>query len=266
MDTVSFVREWGAGIATGPYSTPDTFTIPAAIPIGHTLVLAGSISSSAVVEPSVTDSKGNVWTVHMYGIAASNLTRGVLATCQVTTALTTSDTITFHRNASIDRLAWLVVEYDAVLEPGLTDWTTHVTSSRFVTSAAMNVPAQGLLVSGVFLENQGRVPTADAGTTITTKYASTVGSGDRAVYGQFRSSASASSLSTSSTLNTSGMWAIGSIVLTPVSTGGGGGTGSATVIVGGNKKQIATESVIVGGQKKAVITKSVIVGGVKRPL
>ena len=260
---MALVREWGDGLE-GSASDPQTITIPATIPAGHTLIAVIVAVQYSEGAPTITDSKGNVWTVDRYEASGGSTTRHIVAHAKITNELTDSDTIIVDIASSTTRFAWCVTEWDSLLNvDSITFDDPGTTASVQTTDIAC--PDNSMLVTGVLLRNPGRVPTVVPPTQMTATYASLASSGNRVVWQQYREVPTASTVTTASTLDVGGGVSLVSLVLVedsvepPVEALG-------SVIVGGTKVPVVSRSVIVGGVKKPVTSVSVIIGGVKKSI
>src|SRR5690606_350557 len=88
-------------------------------------------------------------------------------------------------------------------------------NSTNVTSSAVSCPDDSLLLSCVVLRNPGRTVTAVAPTQITTKYLSLAESGNRATWQQYRTVTTAATVSTESTLDSSGGFTLITLAFVP---------------------------------------------------
>ena len=256
----SLVREWGGGLV-GSAADPQPISIPATIPAGHTLVLSLAVIQATEAASTVSDTAGNTWQVVAYESSGASTTRHIVAAAKITSELTSSDTISVDLGSAMTRFAWCVTEWDALLGVADSHFDDPANSGN-VNSTAISCPDDSLLLSCVVLRNPGRTVTAVAPTQITTKYMSLAESGDRATWQQYRTVTTAATVSTESTLNSSGGFSLYSLVLVPASEE----EATGSVIVGGAKKPIVSRSVIIGGEKKPVTGIWVIVGGEKKPI
>lgn len=213
---VAFVREWGGGLG-GSAADPQPIPVPAAIDAGHTLVLALVVQQVTEAAPTVTDTQGNTWTVDTYVPSAASTTRHVMAHAKITTPLTGADTISVDIASSTTRFAWSVTEWDEPLDVTGSDFQDPA-NGTVVQSGPVACPADSVLVTGVVLRNVGRNPTPDAGTVLTAKHQSTVGTGDRAIWQQYKIVSAATTTNTGSTLDSSGGYSLTSLALAPAGT------------------------------------------------
>ena len=213
-------------------------TVPTGgFPSGHLLVVGAVAVVSGASNPNltVTDSQGNTW-VNDRTIApiTGQNTYVTLTSTIVTTTLNAGDTITVTGAGNTpNRIAVTIQEFDDTISGKDTGSTNDNggTSSASVNSGSFTTAnADNLIVNVVGLVSAARIPTAGTNYTLGTKVASTNGTGDRAVYAQWRYVTSTGSYTTPSTLNTGSIYgSLGQGYI--ISTGGGGGprTGKAKV-------------------------------------
>lgn len=89
MPTGAFISARGTST-----SSPLTLTTPTSIAVGSVLVLAGFNSSNQNLT-SLSDTRGNTWTLHHQGSHPANGVRAYFASCRVDTAYQSGDTITW---------------------------------------------------------------------------------------------------------------------------------------------------------------------------
>lgn len=212
-----FVREWGGGLPDSA-ADPQPIPIPATIEAGHTLVLSLAIVQATEGAPTISDTAGNTWVLDEYVPSGATTTRHVVAHAKIANPLTSSDEIIVDIASTTTRFAWCVTEWDGLLNVAAIGFDDPPNSTN-VTSSAVSCPDDSLLLSCVVLRNPGRTATAVAPTQITTKYLSLVESGDRATWQQYRTVTTAATVSTESTLNSSGGFSLVNLTLTPADSG-----------------------------------------------
>lgn len=186
-----------------------TVTVPAGgFPAGH-LVIVGAVavvSGAANPNLTVTDSKGNTW-VNDRTIApiTGQQTYVIQASTVVTSTLNAGDTITVTGAGNTpNRIAVTVQEFDDFItgkDTGSTNDNTGVSSSAVNSGSFTTTNANNLLVNVVGLVSASRTPTAGTNYTLGTKVATSGGTGDRAVYAQWRYVTATGTFTTSSTLS-----------------------------------------------------------------
>lgn len=202
-----FVREFSGYTPTTQNHL--TVSVPAAIPAGNSLVAAATILDSGTTIPSITasDTKGNTWTMlHSAKLTGTN-TAGYLLSVVITSALTTSDTITFTYPYWANRSAISIAEFNDVLTPdkyatgdnGGAQWLTLVTPAT-----AMTTQANELIYGAWYMLNPGRTFTATNGFTGLTKVTSNAGSSDRAVATEYKYVTSIGQYTANGTFNSNG--------------------------------------------------------------
>jgi hypothetical protein len=190
-------------------SVNGTFT--SSIPTGHTLV--GAINTTvtgASPTVTVTDSKGNSYTTAVVVTNGTTDTLAVFSTT-VTTALTTSDTMTISFNDGTHiRFAVSVEEFDDVISPGL-DKTASTTgaSTAFASGTTAATTYANELVIGAFgfSSPSGKVITAGSGFSGSTIQGTAAGSSDRGVYVEWKYVNSIGTQAPTATANASATWA-----------------------------------------------------------
>lgn len=130
-----------------------TISITSAIPIGSTLVarIAQSYTSSA---PTITDTRGNVWTVQKTSKDGALTVRGSIATCAVTTALQAGDSITVTYPSGTTARQVAVDEFAIVKTPTVVDASNtaaYTTSTQLGTNIAVTTTQAYCLLVGMVL-------------------------------------------------------------------------------------------------------------------
>jgi len=187
-----------------------SFSFLSAVPTGHTLIGAVNVTENTT-QPgvTVTDSKGNTYTVD--GEVTSGTTDvTVVFSTLVTTALTTSDTITVTFSDTHTRWAISVEEFDDILSARLDQTATGSgVGTAMTTSATGTTTAANELVFGGFgfTTPSGKTFTPQAGFSNSAIQGTTVGTADRAVCNEWRYINTIGAQTVSATLNVSSTWA-----------------------------------------------------------
>jgi hypothetical protein len=209
--TATFVKNVGTATANVSGTTL-TLTVPAGgVAIGHTLivkVLADYLSSA----PTVVDSKGNTYTRDRTSADASNVMRGSVYSCPITSTLVAGDTITITFASSVASRVVSADEFASVLTPTTVDVTNGRTgSSTAPLVSATTANANDLLIGVVgvagdvsdgFTEDGGNLWTS------LTRVGTTGGTAanDRTLDSAYRSVPTAGSYSYQPALGTSSIW------------------------------------------------------------
>ncbi len=151
------------------HDTPNVSNIDCAIlntvPVGHTIILAVNAPAvNAITNFTATDTKGNTWTQRAFQIAGT-VTNGQIAilTCQVTTELTTSDTVNIVANTRSPGL-WMVIAQEFSDLTGGFDVSASATNTNTTPSATTAIAAQNKeLVFGAFAWAGSNTLTAGSG-------------------------------------------------------------------------------------------------------
>ena len=145
--------------------------IIAAVPAGRTIVLAVNAPAlNAITSFTATDSKGNAWNQRAFAANAMVVNgQGAILVCHVTTALTTSDTVTVTAvTRSPDRWAVLALQFDDILTSAATDQTATtaggIGSALTVGPTAATTQADELVVAAFPIT---AAPTVTAGSGFT---------------------------------------------------------------------------------------------------
>ena len=176
-------------LATALDSTPNNFqvvTTGQAVAQGNTLIVVGGryVNAAGDTIASVTDSKGNTYTVDVAGfnMGGSNCQVGV-ASGYMTTALTASDTVTIQwtNAAATSYFFGQLVEYSSVASTTPKDQTANATGFRTqadgITSGATPTTTQAdELLFGVLFVQSG-TETISAGASFTMRTQSAWGGG-----------------------------------------------------------------------------------------
>src|SRR5690606_9640480 len=235
---VAFVREWGGGLADSA-ADPQPIPIPATIEAGHTLVLSLAVVQATAGAPTISDTAGNTWVLDEYVASGASTTRHVVAHAKLTSELTNSDEIIVDIASATTRLAWCLTDWDSLLNVAAIGFDDPPNGTS-VASSPVSCPDDSLLLSCGVLRNPGRTVTAVAPTQITTKYLSLVESGDRATWQQYRTVTTAATVSTESTLNSSGGFSLVNLTLVPAGLLPGGWTEASLAEWDGNSWEPVT--------------------------
>lgn len=209
-------HEWGGGSSTS--TNPQTFTIPGGqgASVGS-LVALGAVATNARTLTSVTDSKGNTWTVHPSQSAGGTNVNVAIAYAVLTTALVAGDTITltFSGNASV---AVTAVEITGQAASSIVDqsgtYSAAGTSSSFAhpISSAGATDTSGEYVFVAWGYNGSNNGTPGAGYTAQTRQAST--GTVRSITGTYAANVSTGTQSTTLTVNVSTSGHIAAVMVT----------------------------------------------------
>jgi hypothetical protein len=151
---IAFVRNLSSGSSKSSASSIATAVMPATVPIGDTVVVVyiGSTTTSAV--SSVTDTKGNVYTV--LADVAGTTSRIAIAASVLTVQLTTSDTITVNLAAASGIRIVAAVEFSGLsLVQNVTAKSAAGTSGTPSTGASAATTNPNTLTFGLFGESNG---------------------------------------------------------------------------------------------------------------
>lgn len=217
----SYVAEVGRGVdVLGTASATYVVTLTGAVPVGDTLVLAVNTtvgSSGGQTAISAVDSKGNTWTQRLFenvysaGNPSANGNLAVL-TCKVTTALTTSDTVTIT-SASATVAKWVaMIEQFTGVDSYDTQAAAQASSSAVASGTVTGAQANQLIVgAAAWTDASGTANltiTAPTGATAATKGSTYPinGSGPRALQVWWAETSTAGSRSATATLSASQAW------------------------------------------------------------
>lgn len=146
---IEYVRNQGATNGGGGSSTI-SLTFSVAIPVGNFLIMGVGCGTTGTTITSVTDTKSNTYQVDR---TQNTTTRnGFIVSARVTTALTTSDSVTVNFSASVGSRLISVDEFTGLhastwLGTGLVASTTG--SSTTPNSGAVQVAKNGSMLYGV---------------------------------------------------------------------------------------------------------------------
>jgi len=105
-------------------------TALAAVPVGATVILYINDEEASIVGVTVTDSKSNTYTKIASFAPVAGVFNGIAFSSKLTTALTTSDSITYHLNASAQSFVY------ALYQTGLSALDTNYTNTTAVLSGS----------------------------------------------------------------------------------------------------------------------------------
>jgi hypothetical protein len=132
----SFIGTCASGVYNGTSTKTQTVPVTAPVAVGDTIILGFDVpGASANTSATVSDSKGNTWSFKQVGVNGGGSNgQGFLAVClSVTTALTTSDTITF----TVNNAGSVVASWRALVFRGITGYDKGAANVG-ATSAAFN--------------------------------------------------------------------------------------------------------------------------------
>lgn len=203
----------GTGTQTAS-SLTGTITVSSAVPAGQT-VLGGvcweSAAGSIPAGISVSDTRGNSWTVDSSAGGASNVTDAIAHfRTRVTTGIQVGDAITIAiTTATRNRWAMQADAFDDINTTPVDQTATPVNNASSTSMAAgpTGALAQAYeLAYAVFGFNAARTATVSAPWSATGQVNTAAGSNDRAVQCEYQYTASTSALSSAASLNTSSVY------------------------------------------------------------
>lgn len=224
-DTVTVtVAEPVGHVATpiaGTAITTNSATLPvlSAVPAGHTLIGAvASINPSGSIPVfTVSDTKGNTYTVHATVTTTSVCTLGIFS-AELTAALTTSDTLTVSlAGGTYTRWAVTVEQFDNLVSPARDQMATGSGTGTLFDSGTTDVTTSTheMVFGGFAFGNPaGKTITAGAGYTASAMQGTTVGTSDRGVFAEWKYVNSVGTQNATATSNASTGWA-GAVVTFP---------------------------------------------------
>lgn len=179
---MSLVDSWTDTYTASSVASRD-FTVPIDIAVGTVLFVAVGRGGGSTVT-SVTDSKGNTYSIPGAGPHSGNTCNVALARCEVDTALAPGDTITVTASTATNRWALVGAVFDEVLIPLNEATTASVTSSATspVTDTTASLTAGDALVVMAIASTGAGIPAASSGgSTLVDTVETAVGSSDRGV-------------------------------------------------------------------------------------
>ena len=167
-------------------ATSRAITVPFAVPVGHTLIIACVWESASAAVPgisSVTDSRGNTYTT----TPDASINAGTTVSCailrgRITTALQVNDTITITIGSSRSRWAIEINQFDDIIASSPLDKTATnaPASTDHLSSGVTAATAQASEVAiAVFGFGGGRTVTDLGGWSGGAKVETSAGSTDR---------------------------------------------------------------------------------------
>lgn len=201
---------------------------------GNLLVLLAAGRVTGTVS-SVTDTKGNTWTVDKTASSGTSVCLGVCSTLQDAGALTTTDTITVTFSGSSTCAAWLLEEFFGFSTGAAADQTatdgasTNVTSGDTGTTSATSQAVE-LAIAGICLSGAAGTVTKGSYLSFTTAQKNSDNSGTgRAVAGGYKILAATGTQIETFTWPTGAAYTGIVATYTTSAGGGGGGGGSSTL-------------------------------------
>jgi hypothetical protein len=158
---------WGGEVQRGYVAEADattTFTVASTISAGNRAVIACS-AASATNLISVTDTQGNTWTVHKK--VQDGFQVAAIASAHITTALTTSDSITLEWNdANYLGKNWLLAYLTGCASSGQPDQTAEqVAYGTSVNVTASTTAANTVIVGILYTDNNTATYSSGSWTT-----------------------------------------------------------------------------------------------------
>jgi hypothetical protein len=194
---------------TGTVATR-TVSLPVAVPVGDTLLLCASGESSSILS-SVTDSRGNTWTVG--GTVNNGLTLHVgFAHCHVTTALQVGDTVTVTEGSARNTLNIAIHQFTAMDTTAAVDKAasgTGTSVSPATAATATTTQALELLYACFCINDQAQAETVTAGTGYMrlTYITTTRGTADRGLIAEYQFVQATGAYTGTCTISVSKAWA-----------------------------------------------------------
>src|SRR4029077_2952994 len=158
-DSINAPTSIGTAINGGPASTTLVVSVTAALPVGNTVIVAVSTRTTTAQTVTLTASKSNVYTRDVDINNVLTQVRTLVFSAPVTTALTTSDTITvtFPSQATIKAASALSVSGLVSVSPlDVTSNSTGSTGSGSAsTGSVLTHQADELLIGAIGVDKQG---------------------------------------------------------------------------------------------------------------
>lgn len=195
---------------TGTTATTRTVSLPVAVPVGDTLVLCANGESSSTLS-SVTDSRGNTWTVD--GTVNNSLTLHVgFAHCHVTTALQVGDTVTVTESSARNTFNIAIHQFTDLDTTATVDKAASGTGTSVspATAATASTTQELELLYACFSindQNAAETVTAGSGFTLLTYITTTRGSADRGLIAEYQFVQATGAYTGTCTLSVSKAWA-----------------------------------------------------------
>jgi hypothetical protein len=174
---ISFVRTLSSGTSKASATTIATAVMPAAVPIGDTVLVAVTGSTNTIALSSVTDTKGNTYTI--LADVQGTTSRLSIAASVLTVALTTADTITATyataqgiRAIVSNEFSGLTITQDVTAKAAAGTSTTPSTGASAATATANTLTFGAFSVSnatasGTFTQGTGYTKDLEATTGTT---------------------------------------------------------------------------------------------------
>lgn len=222
-DTVD-IQVNGTGIGTTPTlvgtttsstsGNSTTLTLSAGVAIGHTVILNCTTNNSPTTNPTptVTDTRGNTWTVDASEVTTGANLNSYVVSSRLTTALQSGDIITF--NMGENRTRFLLQAYDVpnIVSGTRVDAATSVntgtsgTSQTTNTSASATTNANDLIWALFSYTSNGRTYTVGSGYTAGTINETSVGSADRGQWSEYKLVTSTGTQVATATISTASVY------------------------------------------------------------
>lgn len=217
----AYVGEKAVG-STTTVGTTTAITLASAASAGNTVVLMASFrSQSGPSTATVSDAKGNTWTVDVQTYDATNKEALLIAsTRQDAGALASGDavTITWGANAATNDVAWLIEEFSGLLTASAVDQTGTAVASAVgttgtVSAAGATAQADEVAVGAFSINTNGLTGTADSAWSQFTSLISQVAGGptttDKSLLAQYKILSATGTPSFSPSWSISQVWCAG---------------------------------------------------------
>lgn len=187
---IAYVQEVGQTTSSAAAATTFTVNVTNAPTTGNLLVLRFGARGGTAVLQAVVDTKGNSWRIDNQKIDGTQNNVVALASCVITSALTSSDSITLILSAVVGQSRSIVVdEYSAVDTLDKSATASGAVTSLDTGTTGTTEQADELVVAA-FVQGAGNVTfTKDASySAVTTPMISTTGATntDRSVMGEYK--------------------------------------------------------------------------------
>lgn len=193
----------------GSSSSNRTFTYTGSVAAGQSVVGSLVLSAGAIPTATITDSKGNTYTVDASVTTGSSATTYIFSS-NITTGIVPGDTLTIGLSAGTGRWLVSVQGFGNLLTPALDRTATNTDNgTSMTTGTTLATTAADELVFAAFGFNAGRTFTPDTGSGFTgiPQISTATGSNDRSLGAQWKYVTATGTQTANATLSSAGAYA-----------------------------------------------------------
>jgi hypothetical protein len=213
---IQLVKDLGAANAA---NTGQTVQLTLANPVaqGHTAIVFAAISSSGIQITSITDTRGNTYTIDATVNHTGTSLNSYIGSGYITTPLQTGDkiTVTFSANLFTTRMI-SAADFSGIAQTGRVDLaTTNLGSSTTPSTLALTTTTPGELLTAGFATTSAATLTPTFPFTTLTPQSATLGTVTRSSYPTWATAPTPATYKATATLTTPAQWTAALVAYKP---------------------------------------------------